>query len=109
MERETQRKYPIFDQLSTEELEELLVQDFSVADEEPDVDYIMAIMEVIAERKKAAGRQIDVDAAWEDFQENYQGQAAVYDLPVSRETESSDHRETPSQIPRKKKTAFRYV
>ena len=39
----------------------------------------MAIMEELAEREKATGRQVDVDAAWKDFQENYQGQAAAYD------------------------------
>ena len=51
MEREIQRKYP-FEKLSTEELEKLLVQDFvATGGAEPDVDYIMAIMEVINERE----------------------------------------------------------
>jgi len=110
MERENQRKYPIFDQLSTEELEKLLVQDFAATDEEPDVDYIMAIMEVITERKKAAGCQADVDAAWKDFQENYQGQAAAFEHTIHREAESSDHHQTPpAQIARKKTRVFRYA
>ena len=34
MERETQRKYPIFETLSTEELEKLLAQDFAADDGE---------------------------------------------------------------------------
>ena len=110
MERENQRKYPIFDQLSTEELEKLLVQDFAATDEDPDVDYIMAIMEVITERKKAEGRQSDVDAAWKDFQENYQGQAAAFEHTIHRDAESSDHHQTPpAQVSRKKTRVFRYV
>ena len=110
MERENQRKYPIFEQLSTEKLEKLLVQDFAVTDGEPDVDFIMAIMEVINERKKAAGCQADVDAAWKDFQDEYQGQAAAFDRTIHREADSSDHHQTPpAQVSRKRVHAFRYV
>ena len=110
MERENQRKYPIFEQLSTEELEKLLAQDFAATDEDPDVDYIMAIMGVINEREKAAGHQSDVDAAWKDFQEEYQGQAAAFDQTFPCEAESSDHLQVhPAQVPRKKRRAFRYV
>ena len=70
MERDEKRKYPIFEQLSTEELNNLLAQDFAAMDEEgPDVDYIMAIMEVINKREQAAEHQSDVDAAWKEFQE----------------------------------------
>lgn len=110
MERENQRKYPIFEQLSTEELEKLLAQDFAATDEDPDVDYIMAIMGVINEREKAAGHQSDVDAAWKDFQEEYQGQAAAFDRTIPCEAESSDHLQVhPAQVPRKMHRAFRYV
>lgn len=111
MERDSQRKYPIFEQLSTEELEKLLAQDFAATgEEEPDVDYIMAIMGVINEREKAAGRQIDVDAAWKDFQEEYQGQASAFDRTIQRETESSDHQQVrPARNSKKKTHVFRYV
>ena len=113
MEREIQRKYPILETLSTEELEKLLAQDFAATgEEEPDVDYIMAIMGVIKEREMAAGHQttVDVDAAWKDFQEEYQGQAAAFDRTIQRETESSDHHQIqPAQTPRKKTRAFRFV
>ena len=34
MERDEKRKYPIFEQLSTEELNNLLAQDFAAMDEE---------------------------------------------------------------------------
>ena len=111
MEREKQRKYPIFEQLSTEELENLLAQDFAATDgADPDVDYIMAIMEVINEREKAAGHQSDVDAAWKDFQEEYKGQAAAFDRTIHHETDSSDHHQTSStQVSHKKTRVFRYV
>ena len=40
--------YPFLEQMRTEELEALLQQEFTAADGgEPDVDYIMAIMEVM--------------------------------------------------------------
>ena len=87
----------------TEELEKLLAQDFAATgEEEPDVDYIMAIMGVINEREQAAGRQIDVDAAWKDFQEEYQGQAAAFDRTIQCRTESSDHQQVlPARNPKK--------
>ena len=105
MERDEKRKYPIFEQLSTEELNNLLAQDFAAMDEEgPDVDYIMAIMEVINKREQAAEHQSDVDAAWKEFQEQYQGQAAAFDRSNYCETDSS-HRDQPSSTsPSPKKT-----
>ena len=43
--------YPFLEQMRTEELEALLQQEFTAADGgEPDVDYIMAIMEVMKQR-----------------------------------------------------------
>lgn len=110
MEREIRRKYP-FEKLSTEELENLLAQDFAATDgAEPDVDYIMAIMEVINEREKAVGRQSDVGAAWKEFQNEYQGQAAAFDRTIRCEAESSDHHKTSSaQVARKRTRVFRYV
>lgn len=112
MERENQREYPVFEQMSTEELEKLLAQDFAASDgEEPDVDYIMAIMGVINEREKAAGCRSDVDAAWKEFQEEYQGQAAAFKRTGPCEAESSDHHQTLHAQPARKKhtRVFRYV
>lgn len=67
--------------LSTEELEKLLCQDLALDDDlEQDSEYIMAIMEVISRRDTdKTTHTVDVDAAWRDFQENYQGQADVYE------------------------------
>lgn len=105
MEREEKRKYPIFEQLSTEELNNLLAQDFAAMDEEgPDVDYIMAIMEVINKREQAAEHQTDVDAAWKEFQEQYQGQAAAFDRSNNCEADSSHRNQTSSTSSSSKKS-----
>ena len=72
MDRDSQRKDLIFEQLSTEELEKLLAQDFAATGEgAPNTEYIMAIMRVIKERENGAEHQVDVDAAWKAFQEEY--------------------------------------
>lgn len=68
--------------LSTEQLEELLSQDFvSSRTSDPDPDYIIAIMEVMKKREAESptGPEIDVDAAWREFQEDYQGQSAAFE------------------------------
>lgn len=67
--------------LSTEELEEILRQDLLSDDDsglEP--EYIMAVMEVIDRRSAdEIDHTADVDAAWQDFQQNYQGRSALYE------------------------------
>lgn len=93
--------YPFLKDLDTEQLEQLLRQEFDSADAaEPDTDYIMAIMEVIREREMEPSGEArpDVDAAWRDFQENYQGQFAAYE-PVDCGS-ASNH---PNQILSSKK------
>ena len=67
--------YPFLEQMRTEELEALLQQEFTAADGgEPDVDYIMAIMEVMKQRDaNPPAAEVDVDAAWRDFKENPPG------------------------------------
>lgn len=83
--------YPFLEQMRTEELEALLQQEFTAADGgEPDVDYIMAIMEVMKQRDaNPPAAEVDVDAAWRDFKENYQGQASAYETEVLPERDSS--------------------
>ena len=56
--------YPFLEQMRTEELEALLQQEFTAADGgEPDVDYIMAIMEVMKQRDaNPPAAEADVDA-----------------------------------------------
>lgn len=67
-----QRDFSQFDKLSTEELEELICQDFQLENaEESDMDLILHITEVLEERRKENGKTDDVDSAWKSFNENY--------------------------------------
>ena len=66
------RSYPNLEQFTTPELEALLQQDFAVSGEEnPDLELIMAAMEVIQRRESALESQADVDAAWDDFKTRF--------------------------------------
>lgn len=67
--------------LSTEELEEILRQDLLSGDDSGLApEYIMAVMEVIDRRSAdELDHTADVDAAWRDFQGNYQGRSAIYE------------------------------
>lgn len=96
--------YPFLEQMRTEELEALLQQEFTAADGgEPDVDYIMAIMEVMKQRDaNPPAAEVDVDAAWRDFKENYQGQASAYETEVLPERDSSHLDQITSPSPKKK-------
>lgn len=96
--------YPFLEQMRTEELEALLQQEFTAADGgEPDVDYIIAIMEVMKQRDaNPPAAEVDVDAAWRDFKENYQGQASAYETEVLPERDSSHLDQITSPSPKKK-------
>lgn len=90
------KSYPILEHMSVEELESLLAQDFTAFDDaEPDIDYIMAVMEVIKkkESENPQAEQIDVDAAWNDFRENYQGHADAFEPGRLQEPDSSHLRQ----------------
>lgn len=85
-------QYPSLEHMSTEELEGLISQDFSASNgAEPDVHYIMAIMEVIQKREaEALGTEpVDVDAAWKDFKKNYRGQADAFTAGTLQGQDSS--------------------
>ena len=85
-------KFSYLRDLPTEELEQLLQQDFILNENsESDPDYIKAIMEVIMsrERKDPDERNAMIDAAWEDFQENYHGQSTAYEPVPFPEYDSS--------------------
>ncbi|MDO5785745.1 MAG: DUF4367 domain-containing protein [Eubacteriales bacterium] len=92
-----QKDYSKFDQLSTEELETLLRNDFE-SDETSDMDAVLYIMEVIARRKQEAGENPDAKQAWKSFNENYRHNThAVWE-------EVEDEAEIPSKpVSRKKK------
>jgi len=100
---------------NTAELEELLALEATEFDAAgPDVDYIAAILEVIAERESEENRNNDMEmteTAWEDFQE-------YYSLKKQEELETDTDGETPrdhrrkteyGQKPRKISRVLRYA
>ena len=67
------------------------------------MDYIIAIMEVMKQRDaNPPAAEVDVDAAWRDFKENYQGQASAYETEVLPERDSSHLDQITSPSPKKK-------
>lgn len=68
------RDFSKFDEMSTEELNEILRRDSQLPDgEESDIDAILYIMEVIEKRSQELPLSDfkDVDRAWSSFNENY--------------------------------------
>ena len=68
------RDFLMFDEMGTEELNEILRQDSQLPDgEESDTDAILYIMEVIEKRSQElpASDFEDVDRAWDSFNQNY--------------------------------------
>ncbi|HIS51145.1 MAG TPA: DUF4367 domain-containing protein [Candidatus Onthomonas avicola] len=82
------------EQLSTEELERLLR---TPEGQEPDETLILQILEVIASRETDQP-QPDIDAAWQSFQEDYQGQADAYAPPQTGAIPS----DAPAPLPKPK-------
>lgn len=75
--------YSMFDNMSTEALEDILRSDSQLPnDENSDMDAILYIMEVIAKREKEnpTGKFIAVHTAWASFTESY--------LPASKDNKS---------------------
>lgn len=69
-----ERDYSVFDQMSTEELQEFLFQDSLLEDPEAsDIDAILYITEVVARREKedTTIKQFDVEAALASFHRDY--------------------------------------
>lgn len=81
--------YSPLEQLSTEEIERLLCTSDG---EEPDVDFIIKAMEVIQFREKGnpSTQQIDVDAAWKEFQEDYKDNADAFASSTDSEMDYSN-------------------
>lgn len=73
------RIYPDLKSLSLEELEDILRHDFD-SDEELDMDYTMAILDLIERREAEEPDYIpfDVKAGWDDFVKNYMGKKSDY-------------------------------
>lgn len=95
-----QKDYTRFDQMSTEELEGLLREDFE-SDEPSDTDAILYIMEVIARRNKETGTYTDADTerAWKSFNENYRHRAHIVQNDTAYVTEQSSKPVSKKRIP----------
>lgn len=83
----------VLENKSTEELKELLALDFSEQESaEPNVEYIMTILEVIHEREEdTPEKQAQVAAAWQEFQETIQEQTQTEPKTGTTEKPSLDH------------------
>lgn len=101
--------------LSIPELEALLQQDFMMSDgSSPDVDYIMAIVEVIHKKEQANPdyQPLDTEKPWEEFKSFYitgEGrETSIY--RTSKEAENkSCHAPADKPAPKKSKTLRRYL
>lgn len=66
------RDFSHFDELSTEELRNMIHQDSMLDEnEDSDLDAILYIMEVLARREKEKATAKNVDSAWQSFKDNY--------------------------------------
>lgn len=63
-----QGKYAYLEQLTTEELDELLRLDFNASEEDTDPELVLAIMEVIMKREPESVPQIKPKETWKTFQ-----------------------------------------
>ena len=63
-----QGKYAYLEQLTTEELDELLRLDFNADEEDADPELVLAIMEVIMKREPESIPQIKPEETWKTFQ-----------------------------------------
>lgn len=63
-----QGKYAYLEQLTTEELDELLRLDFNASEEDTDPELVLAIMEVIMKREPESVPQIKPEETWKTFQ-----------------------------------------
>lgn len=70
---DNKRDFSYLDRLSTEELREIIRQDYMLdQDNETDMEAILYIMEVLARREKEENTdKPDVEAAWDEFQKEY--------------------------------------
>lgn len=89
MSSEQRKQKAILEMMTAEQLEELLRQDAQAEDSQLSGEDILEIMEVIERKKNEIEKpQTDGDAAWQDFKENYLGNAALYVPDMDEETDS---------------------
>lgn len=96
-----QGNYEYLEQLSTEELEELLRLDFNADEEEADPELVLAIMEVIQKREPENIPPIQPEETWKTFQARN-----LTEAPQQTTDEKADQEEETVeeyQFPRKRK------
>lgn len=98
-------KYSFLWDLSNEELERLLQQEFIASDDrELDEDYFMAIVEVMKSREEVTPEdRKEAKAAWKNFQENYMDQSDAYEFVPFPKIESSTNNQI-NRLPKTKHT-----
>lgn len=106
-------KFAKYDAMSTEELEELIRQDFYAPDGIFDTDTMIYITEVIAQRMEAEepGCLPDPEEAWKDFIEHYkpfEDEKPLYDFSGDN-TENPSPKAVPTKGHRPKKKYLRTV
>lgn len=62
-----------YSRLNTDELRELLRRDFSLPDNESNVDAVICIMEILSERDESSGNPsfTEAETAWKNFKNKY--------------------------------------
>lgn len=102
-----QGKYAYLEQLTTEELDELLRLEFNADEEDADPELVLAIMEVIAKREPEDIPPIDPEETWKTFQ------ARNLTKPSEQTTEDTDTKQEETvveyQPPHRRKRWFASV
>lgn len=110
MSSEQRKQKAFLEMMTTEQLEELLRRDAKAENSQLSGDDILEIMEVIERKKNDTDKpQTDVDAAWQDFKENYLGNAALYVPDMDEETESRPAESSQIKTQKEKKHILRTV
>lgn len=75
------RDFSVYDSMSDEELEKLLRDDFSKQEGEgSDIDMLLSITEVLADRRKEKNGWKSPAEAWESFEQNYYTEDDYFDI-----------------------------
>lgn len=96
-----QGKYAYLEQLTTEELDELLRLEFNADEEDADPELVLAIMEVIAEREPEDIPPIDPEETWKTFQARNLTEEP--EQTTDEKAEQEEENIVEYQLPRKRK------
>lgn len=96
-----QGKYAYLEQLTTEELDELLRLDFNASEEDTDPELVLAIMEVIMKREPESVPQIKPEETWKTFQARNLTEEP--EQTTDEKAEQEEENIVEYQLPRKRK------